>query len=100
MGLISRVSSRTYRNIPDMDLHLKLYYFGIAGKGEAIRLALAYVGHEFEDYKFENREEFIKMKESGELLFGQVPALKVTNSKSGKRAGTFDSKCRHSPFHR
>ena len=67
-----------------MDLEIKLYYFGIAGKGEAIRLALKYAGIEFEDYKFENREEFLKMKESGELMFGQVPALKVTNKKMDK----------------
>jgi len=67
-----------------MDLEIKLYYFGIAGKGEAIRLALKHAGIEFEDYKFADFDEFNKMKETGELMFGQVPALKVTNKASGK----------------
>jgi len=66
-----------------MDLEIKLIYFGIAGKAEAIRLALNYAEIEFEDVKI-TREEFMKMKESGELMFGQVPALKVTNKKSAK----------------
>jgi len=63
---------------------MKLYYFGIAGKGEAIRLALAYTNTEFEDYKFSGFEEFTEMKNSGKLMFGQVPALEV-NSKQHDR---------------
>merc|ERR1711976_59575 len=65
------------------DYDLKLYYFNIAGKGEAIRLALKHANIEFEDYRFKEGE-FGKMKESGELAFGQVPALKVTNKKTGE----------------
>lgn len=63
------------------DLSLKLYYFDITGKGEPIRLLLHYLGIAFEDYRFENREEFADMKQSGKLMFGQVPALEVTNKK-------------------
>ena len=56
---------------------LKLLYFDAKGKGEAIRLALTYCNIPFEDYRFKSRDEFTKMKESGELMFGQVPALFV-----------------------
>ncbi|CAK0841035.1 unnamed protein product [Prorocentrum cordatum] len=55
----------------------KLLYFNFPGKGECIRLAFHYGGIPFEDYRFSSREEFTKMKESGELQFGQVPALVV-----------------------
>lgn len=54
----------------------KLLYFNIAGKGEAIRLAFHYGNIKFEDHHFKEGE-FMKMKESGELQFGQVPALVV-----------------------
>ena len=58
---------------------LKFYYFGIAGKGEAIRLALTHSGLEFEDVRFD-RNGFAKLKETGKLAFGQVPALEVTGA--------------------
>jgi len=97
MGLISRVSSRTYRLFflfaafhkfitdiikmahSDQKFKLKLYYFGIAAKGEPIRLALKHAGLEFEDFRFKDYQEFLAMKASGELMFGQVPALEVVN---------------------
>jgi len=79
----------------------KLLYFNIAGKAEAIRLAFHYGGIDFEDYRFADRTEFMKMKESGELQFGQVPALVVggqtlTQSAAilryvGKQAGLYPS---------
>lgn len=56
---------------------LKLYYFDIKGKGEAIRLLAAYCGMEIEDYRFSTYSEFSKMKENGKLPFGQVPMLEV-----------------------
>mmetsp|Transcript_68028 Transcript_68028/g.208523 ORF Transcript_68028/g.208523 Transcript_68028/m.208523 type:complete len:230 (-) Transcript_68028:132-821(-) len=56
---------------------LKLLYFDIAGKGEPIRLVCAHAGLELEDHRFTDREEFFRMKKSGELTFGQVPALVV-----------------------
>jgi len=56
---------------------VKLTYFDIGGKAECIRLALTAVGVEFEDYRFKDREEFIQMKASGHLNFGQVPMLEV-----------------------
>jgi len=63
---------------------LTLYYFNIAGKGEPIRLALNHAGIPFTDHRFKSRDEFIEMKESGRLQFGQVPALEVVSSSGGK----------------
>lgn len=58
---------------------LTLKYFDLpsGGKGEPIRLALTFCGIPFEDYLFASRDEFKELKESGKLLFGQVPALFV-----------------------
>lgn len=56
---------------------MKLMYFDIKGKAEGIRLALAYAGLPFEDYRFQDRAEFMEKKQSGELPYGQVPALFV-----------------------
>merc|ERR1711936_711839 len=56
----------------------------MGAKGECIRLAFSYLNIPFEDYVFANGEEFMKMKESGKLMFGQVPALEVTDKKTGK----------------
>lgn len=57
---------------------LKLYYFNIAGKGEAIRLACAYGGVPLEDFRM-HANEFHELKVSGKLAFGQVPALSVND---------------------
>eukprot|EP00961_Rhodomonas_salina_P114075 1534773-Rhodomonas_salina.2 len=62
------------RKFPDQP-KLKLYYFDIKGKGEPIRLLAAYSGLELEDYRFEGRDHFMKLKEDGTLPFGQVPPL-------------------------
>lgn len=56
---------------------LKLYYFDIKGKGEAIRLLCAFAGLELEDYRFGSRDEFNTLKADGTLAFGQVPLLEV-----------------------
>lgn len=64
------------RKFPDQP-KLKLYYFDIKGKGEPIRLLAAYSGLELEDYRFEGRDHFMKLKEDGTLPFGQVPLLEV-----------------------
>ena len=45
---------------------LQLLYFDIPGKAEAIRLACAFSGIEFEDIRM-TREEFMQKKLSGEL---------------------------------
>ena len=42
--------------------------------GEPIRLLMTYAGIEFTDYRFTDRNDFMKMKENGELPFGQVIA--------------------------
>ena len=60
---------------------LKLYYFNIKGKGEPIRLFCAYHNLKLEDVRFQSYEEFLKMKESGQLAFGQVPLLDIDDSK-------------------
>mmetsp|Transcript_132518 Transcript_132518/g.342885 ORF Transcript_132518/g.342885 Transcript_132518/m.342885 type:complete len:352 (+) Transcript_132518:115-1170(+) len=55
---------------------LKLIYFDIGGKGDPLRLAMSYAGLDFEDCR-RSREQIAEMKTSGELAFGQVPALVV-----------------------
>ena len=54
----------------------KLYYFNIAGKAEAIRCALYHAKIPFTDVRL-TREDFYAKKSSGELPYGQVPALVV-----------------------
>ncbi len=54
-----------------------LFYFDIPGKAEAIRLAFHVQGVAFDDHRFKDREEFLAMKASGRLQYGQVPALQV-----------------------
>lgn len=58
---------------------LKLYYFNIPGKGEAIRLACAYGGIPLDDFRM-HANEFHELKVSGKLAFGQVPALSVDDN--------------------
>jgi len=56
---------------------LKLYYFDIKGKGESIRLICAYSGLKLVDHRFSNRDEFLAIKDSSRLPFGQVPMLEI-----------------------
>ena len=58
---------------------IKLLYFDIKGKGEPIRMLMSYCNYPLEDYRFKNREEFMELKTSGKLTFGQVPALIINN---------------------
>lgn len=60
--------------------HLKLYYFNIKGKGEAIRLYCQFAGLPLEDVRFSSRDEFHAMRNDGKLAFGQVPCLEVTTT--------------------
>ena len=62
----------------------ELLYFNIEGKAEAIRLACSYASIPLKDTRFQDSAEFIQMKESGKLRFGQVPALVVTNKSSNE----------------
>ena len=55
----------------------KLYYFDIKGKGEPIRLFCAYAGLALEDIRFATYADFLALKESGKLAYGQVPMLEI-----------------------
>eukprot|EP00981_Chlorochromonas_danica_P016029 scaffold15255_cov179-Ochromonas_danica.AAC.3 len=58
---------------------LKLYYFDAPALGEIIRLVCHYGNLPWEDVRL-SIEEYVTMKESGKLAFGQVPALQVNDS--------------------
>jgi len=74
----ARGTKRKERDEKELDQpDLKLYYFNIKGKGEQIRLICAYSGLKLEDYRFESRDQFLAMKNSSRLPFGQVPMLEV-----------------------
>ena len=62
--------------------NLTLLYFDIAGKAEAIRLALAYAHLEFENKFIKDYDEFLALKKD-KLPFGQLPALHVKDNDSG-----------------
>ena len=55
---------------------MKLYYFDIYGRAEAIRMALTYAKVPFEDVRITG-EDLQKMKAEGKLTYGQVPALEL-----------------------
>ena len=55
---------------------LKLYYFDIPGKAEAIRLLCTYSNLSFEDIRL-TRAQFEDLRAKNKLSFGQVPALDV-----------------------
>ena len=59
---------------------MRLIYFDIPGKAEAIRLCAAVAGVPLEDVRV-RRETFAEMKAKGELPYGQVPALDVGDGK-------------------
>jgi prostaglandin-H2 D-isomerase / glutathione transferase len=53
---------------------LELFYFDIPGKGEAIRLLAKHARLELKDTRL-SRDEFEKLRDTGVLAFGQMPAL-------------------------
>ena len=58
-------------------MHLKLIYFDVPfWRAEVSRLALHLGGIAFEDQR-PNRQEFMAMKSSGQLPYGQLPVLEV-----------------------
>ncbi|GMT16135.1 hypothetical protein PFISCL1PPCAC_7432, partial [Pristionchus fissidentatus] len=57
-----------------MPSDLKLYYFGIRGLAEPIRMMLVDNGIPFEDITFQKGDEWQKIKPT--FAFGQVPCLK------------------------
>ena len=66
------LSSSTNNKAPK----LKLYYFDIPGKAEAIRLLCTYSNLSFEDIRL-TRAQFEELRAKNKLPFGQVPALEV-----------------------
>jgi len=62
---------------------LELLYFDIAGKGEMMRLLCAFGSLSLKDTRFKSYDEFLAMKASGKLSFGQVPLLKVSDGSGG-----------------
>ena len=75
MGLSGAQRQRTIRG--DNKHKLKVLYFDIEGKGEAIRLLCAYAGLGLEDCRI-NKQEFDRIK--SDLPFGQLPILYCTDS--------------------
>jgi len=61
---------------------LKLLYFDFHGMAARIRTAALIGKVSMEDYRFSSRDEFIAMKTSGELPFGQVPLLLVNDGEA------------------
>ena len=56
---------------------MKLHYFGGYGRAEAIRMALSYAKAPYENVYYSFGEDMAKLKASGNLEFGQVPALEI-----------------------
>eukprot|EP00794_Sanderia_malayensis_P011833 gene11833-13061_t len=56
-----------------------LHYFDAVGLAEPIRYMFHHAGVEFEDHRFQGRDEFLDFKSKNENLlpFGQVPILQV-----------------------
>eukprot|EP01121_Diplochlamys_sp_Union-15-3_P018117 TRINITY_DN6534_c0_g1_i1.p1 TRINITY_DN6534_c0_g1~~TRINITY_DN6534_c0_g1_i1.p1 ORF type:complete len:228 (+),score=40.13 TRINITY_DN6534_c0_g1_i1:37-684(+) len=54
-----------------------LTYFNGRGLAEPTRLLLYYLGIDYEDKLFKTREDFLELRQSGVLLFGQVPLLQI-----------------------
>jgi glutathione S-transferase len=61
-----------------MQSDVKLTYFGIGGRAEAIRMCLFLGGVKFEDIRI-SQEEFGALKASGKLPAGQVPVIQAGN---------------------
>ena len=57
---------------------MKLYYFDVYAKGEAIRILLNHAKVPFEDIRMDGKD-FKLFKEKGYFEFGQVPVLEMPN---------------------
>ncbi|KAM4042004.1 glutathione S-transferase 3-like [Anomaloglossus baeobatrachus] len=58
-----------------------LHYFFGRGRAECIRWLLAAAGVEFEEKFYRTKEEYNKLVQSGDLLFGQIPMLEIDGQK-------------------
>ena len=55
---------------------MKLYYFGVYGRAEPIRMLLAHAKIEYEDVRLDHEQQQ-KLKAEGKFEFGQVPVLEI-----------------------
>eukprot|EP00949_MAST-11_sp_MAST-11-sp1_P003106 g3106.t1 len=60
---------------------VKLTYFRGRGLAEAVRWMLAAGNVSFEQRALEEHEEFLQLREGGQLLFGQLPLLEIDGLK-------------------
>ncbi|XP_073531500.1 glutathione S-transferase 3-like [Phyllobates terribilis] len=58
-----------------------LHYFCGRGRAEAIRWLLAAAGVEFDEKFYRTKEEYNKLVQSGDLMFGQIPMLEIDGLK-------------------
>ena len=65
---------------------MKVLYFNVYGRAEALRMMLTHSKTEFEDVRM-SREEFTELKASGKLEFGQVPALELEDGQILTQSG-------------
>ncbi|KFQ48903.1 PREDICTED: glutathione S-transferase-like [Nestor notabilis] len=59
----------------------KLHYFNGRGRMEPIRWLLAAAGVEFEECFLETKDDLIKLRKDGSLLFQQVPMVEIDGMK-------------------
>ncbi|KAG5666842.1 hypothetical protein PVAND_014852 [Polypedilum vanderplanki] len=57
----------------------KVIYYNNRGRAEAIRFLLSYAGIEFEDFRFESKDDWPKYKPS--MPYGKVPVLEIDGVK-------------------
>ena len=60
---------------------VELYYFRGRGLGEPVRFMLAAAGVQYKDCFVEEKDQLERLRENGELLFNQLPLLKIDGIK-------------------
>ncbi|KNC48585.1 glutathione S-transferase [Thecamonas trahens ATCC 50062] len=70
-------SQATSEAIPTVASPARLHYFEGRGLAESVRLMLAATETEFEFVPVTTHEAFLALRDSGRLLFGQLPLLEI-----------------------
>lgn len=60
---------------------VELHYFDGRGLGEPVRFMLAAAGIDYKDCFVTEKAQMEKLRENGELLFNQMPLLKIDGLK-------------------